>query len=314
MIAIAALQAGQYTLVKAPIAGAIVTNSLFMLGVSFVLGGCRFHVQTYNRVAARFQAGLLFLATVALLIPSTIGTRLPGEMEQFNRDLSIALALLLLLTYGLGLSFRLEPTGNYSPVSRRRWKPNGRSGWRLAHSSELPSWWRWSVKSLLIRPGSGGRLWNDPSLRRFPLSSPWSAERRKWWRAFSAARKNHLDLSISIALGSATQIALFVAPVLVLLSYVIGPTPMDLDFWPGAVANGLSRQPDFHSSVTNSGRSAWFLGLLVVVIYLMFAAALYLLPPGAKTDEGWRNRKAERIAWKHDPCVASKSDNNGGLE
>src|SRR5215475_10411897 len=108
VIAIAALQAGQYTLVKASIAGAIVTNSLFMLGVSFLLGGLRFRLQRFNRVAARFQAGLLFLATVALLIPSTIGTRVPHEMERFNRDLSIALSLLLLLAYGLGLFFSLK--------------------------------------------------------------------------------------------------------------------------------------------------------------------------------------------------------------
>ena len=73
VIAIIALQAGQYTLVKASIAGAIVTNSFFMLGMSFLLGGLRYHVQDFNRVGARFQAGLLFLATVALLIPSTIG-------------------------------------------------------------------------------------------------------------------------------------------------------------------------------------------------------------------------------------------------
>ena len=71
VIAITALQAGQYTLVKASIAGAIVTNSLFMLGMSFLLGGLRYHVQDFNRIGARFQAGLLFLATVALLIPST---------------------------------------------------------------------------------------------------------------------------------------------------------------------------------------------------------------------------------------------------
>ncbi len=66
VIAIAALQAGQYTLVKASVAGAIVTNSLFMLGASFLLGGLRFHLQEFNRVAARFQAGLLFLATIGL--------------------------------------------------------------------------------------------------------------------------------------------------------------------------------------------------------------------------------------------------------
>ena len=72
VIALAALRAGQYMLVKASIAGAIVTNTLFMLGASFLLGGLKHHVQEYNRVSARMQAGLLFLATVALLIPSAI--------------------------------------------------------------------------------------------------------------------------------------------------------------------------------------------------------------------------------------------------
>ena len=96
--------------------------------------------------------------------------------------------------------------------------------------------------------------------------------------AFSAARKNRLDLSVSIALGSAAQIALFVAPVLEPLSYFVGPAPMDLNFWPGAVAMILFATLTA-SLVTTSGRSAWFVGVLVVLVYLMFATALYLLPP-----------------------------------
>jgi Ca2+:H+ antiporter len=96
--------------------------------------------------------------------------------------------------------------------------------------------------------------------------------------AFSAARKNRLDLSVGIALGSASQIALFVAPVLVLLSYVLGPSPMDLTFWPGAVAMILIAMMTA-TLVTNAGRSAWFVGWLVTVVYLIFALTLYLLPP-----------------------------------
>jgi len=75
VIALTALHAGQYMLVKASVAGAIVANTLFMLGVSSLLGGLKHHLQEYNRVNARFQAGLLFLATVALLIPSAVGRR-----------------------------------------------------------------------------------------------------------------------------------------------------------------------------------------------------------------------------------------------
>ena len=96
--------------------------------------------------------------------------------------------------------------------------------------------------------------------------------------AFSGARKNRLDLSVGIALGSSSQIALFVAPVLVLLSYVLGPAPMDLQFWRGAVGMMLIATITV-SLVTNSGRSAWFLGVLLVMVYLIFAITLYLLPP-----------------------------------
>jgi Ca2+:H+ antiporter len=96
--------------------------------------------------------------------------------------------------------------------------------------------------------------------------------------ALSAARRNRLDLSVGIALGSAVQIALFVAPVLVLLSYLIGPVPMDLKFWQGAVAMMLIAAMTA-SLVTNAGKSAWFVGALVITVYLIFAMTLYLLPP-----------------------------------
>jgi len=99
--------------------------------------------------------------------------------------------------------------------------------------------------------------------------------------AFSGARKNRLDLSVGIALGSASQIALFVAPVLVLLSYVMGPAPMDLQFWPGAVVMMLISTLTA-SLVTNSGRSAWFMGVLVLLVYVIFGMTLYLLPPAAQ--------------------------------
>src|SRR5213079_418196 len=107
VIAIAALQAGQYTLVKASIAGAIVTNSLFMLGASFLLGGVRYHLQEFNRVAARFQAGLLFLATIALLIPSAVSEHETLGKAGLNQELSLALSFLLLVGYALGLWFSL---------------------------------------------------------------------------------------------------------------------------------------------------------------------------------------------------------------
>jgi Ca2+:H+ antiporter len=96
--------------------------------------------------------------------------------------------------------------------------------------------------------------------------------------AFAGARKNRLDLSVGIALGSAAQIALFVAPVLVLASYVLGPAPMNLQFWPGAVVMMLIATLTA-TLVSNGGRAAWFHGVLVLAVYLVLAITLYLLPP-----------------------------------
>src|SRR6516162_10718486 len=108
VIAITALRAGEYTLVKASIAGAIVTNTLFMLGVSFLLGGLTHHVQEYNRATARLDAALLFLATIALVSPSVIAKADLVPATALTQKLSIALAVLLIAGYGLGLLFSLK--------------------------------------------------------------------------------------------------------------------------------------------------------------------------------------------------------------
>ncbi len=109
MIALTALRAGQYVLVKASIVGAIVTNTLFMLGASFLIGGLKYHVQEYNRNTARLQASLLFLATIAILIPSVLAKADETTTHlSFMGPLSVALSVLLILIYGLGLVFSLK--------------------------------------------------------------------------------------------------------------------------------------------------------------------------------------------------------------
>src|SRR4051812_15124618 len=101
VIALTALKAGQYTLVKASVVGAIVTNSLFMLGASFLLGGLKFHEQEFNRMGARLQASLLFIASVALLVPSAIAQADAGG-GVITQKLSLGLAVLLIAGYALG--------------------------------------------------------------------------------------------------------------------------------------------------------------------------------------------------------------------
>jgi Ca2+:H+ antiporter len=279
IIALTALRAGQYMLVKASIAGAIVTNTLFMLGGSFLLGGLKHHVQEYNREGARLQAGLLFLAAVALLIPSAVSDADSGPAA-FTQRLSVGLAALLILAYGLGLVFSLKThrelfgSPEHAETGEAPW-PLGLAVATLAGVTVLVA----LVSEVFVESVQGAalELGMTPAFVGFIVVALVGGA-AEMAAAFSGARKNRLDLSVGIALGSAAQIALFVAPVLVLASYFIGPSPMDLQFWPGAVVMVLIAAMTA-SLVTNSGRSAWFVGVLVLMVYAIFAMTLYLLPP-----------------------------------
>jgi Ca2+:H+ antiporter len=280
VIALTALHAGQTTLVKASIAGAIVTNTLFMLGASFLLGGLKHHVQEYNSSSARLQAGLLFLATVAILVPSAVTEADSTAASAFTESLSVGLSVLLIAAYGLNLLFSLKTHraffggAEHAEAGEAPW-PLGLALATLAGVTVLVALvsevFVESVQQAAVAFGM------TPAFVGFIVVAlvGGAAEMAS---AFSGARKNRLDLSVGIALGSASQIALFVAPVLVLLSYVIGPAPMNLQFWPGAVVMMLIATMTA-SLVTSSGRSAWFVGVLVLMVYLVFAMTLYLLPP-----------------------------------
>ena len=119
VIALTALQAGQYLLVKASIAGAIVSNTLFMLGGSFLIGGLRHHEQQFNRVSARLQSSLLFLATVGLLVPSLVAQA--DGRESVTQSLSLGLAVLMIIAYGLSLVFSFE-NSQRGLRQRRSWR------------------------------------------------------------------------------------------------------------------------------------------------------------------------------------------------
>jgi len=282
VIALAALRAGEYMLVKASIAGAIVTNTLFMLGASFLLGGLRHHVQEFNKASARLQAGLLFLATIALLVPSTVATPDEAGRSEFIQALSVGLAVLLIGAYGLGMLFSLGThkeffgSASHGDAGEAPW-PMGVALGTLAVVTVLVA----LVSEVFVASvqEAAESFGMTPAFVGFIVVALVGAA-AEMASAFSGARKNRLDLSVGIALGSASQIALFVAPVLVLLSYPLGPTPMDLQFWPGAVAMMLIATITA-SFVVNSGRSAWFVGVLLLMVYMVFAMTLYLLPPQA---------------------------------
>jgi len=280
VIALTALSAGQYMLVKASIAGAIVTNTLFMLGASFLLGGLKHHTQEYNRVSARVQAGMLFLATVALLIPSAVVTADSSEGAAFTQKLSLGLAILLIVTYGLSMLFSLKTHRELfvSAVPAEEGEAPWPMGLALATLAGVTVLVALASEVFVESVQKAAEEFGmTPAFVGFIVVALVGGA-AEMTSAFSGARKNRLDLSVGIALGSASQIALFVAPVLVILSYFIGPTPMDLQFWPGAVVM-IFLATITAALVTNSGRSAWFVGVLILMVYLIFAMTLYLLPP-----------------------------------
>ena len=304
VIALTALRAGQYTLVKASIAGVIVANALFMLGASFLLGGLKHHVQEFNRANSRLQAGLLFLATIAILVPSAIAGVDSPAGSAFIGTLSVGLSVLLIAAYGLGMLFSL---GTHRELFAGAEHAEDEAPWPIALA--LATLAGVTVLVALVSEifvesvqEAAAAFAMTPAFVGFVVVAlvGGAAEMAS---AFSAARKNRLDLSVGIALGSATQIALFIAPVLVLLSYLIGPAPMDLQFWPGAVVMMLIAGVTA-SLVTSGGRSAWFLGVLLLLVYLVFAMTLYLLPPRLQGD-GSEPRKhgsadsthAARLRW-----------------
>ena len=282
VIALTALRAGMFDLVKASIAGAIMTNSLFMLGLALLLGGLRYHTQEYNRVTARLQAGMLFLASIALLVPSMIGSAGRPGNESFMLQLSIGLSVLLLVAYALGMLFSLR-THKELFVSAA----HGEAG-------EEEHLWPVRIAAVLLVivtvcvalvsevfvasvQYAAAAFGMTPAFVGFVIVSIVGAA-AEMMAAFTAARKNRLDLSVGIALGSSSQIALFVAPVLVLVSLLIAPMPMDLYFWPGAVIAVLISTFAV-IFITNSGRSTWYVGVMLLVVYATFALTLYLMPP-----------------------------------
>jgi len=277
IIGLTALRAGEYLLVKASLAGAIVTNTLFMTGAAFLLGGLRHHVQSFNSANTRLQVALLFLAAFALMVPSALADM---DSQVLPGSLSLVIAVILLVTYAGSLVFTLGTHKKYFAASAH--EEEGEQAWpvstavivllaatvAVALTSEI------FVDSL---SGASAAIGFTPAFVGFIVVAIVGAA-AEMTAAFSAARKDRLDLSLGISFGSASQIALFVAPVLVLLSYVLGPEPMSLQFWPGAVAM-IFVATLACALVTASGHSAWYIGFLMLMIYAVFGATLFILPP-----------------------------------
>jgi Ca2+:H+ antiporter len=228
------------------------------------------------------HSGLLLMATIALLAPAAVSELDLPRGELMAQNLSAAIAILLIVAYGLSMLFSLKThkeffaSEGHGETTEAKWPINLAVGTLLAVTVLVALVSEIFVESV---QKAAATLGMSPAFVGFIIVALVGAA-AEMAVAFSAARKNRLDMSVSIALGSASQIALFVAPVLVLLSYVVGPKPMDLQFWPGAVTMVMIATVTA-TFITNSGRSAWFIGALLVFIYVIFAMTLYVVPPGA---------------------------------
>ena len=283
IISIVALNAGLVEMVRASLIGAVLANLLLALGVSFFVGGIRYHSQEYNPAAARMYSTMLMLAAFSLMMPSAFHRFLASDVAlRQESQLDIGVALLLLAAYGLNLFFMLKThpevykaasSASHEEHEGALWSPT-RAIVTLLVASASAAW----MSEILVgaAEGTGQALgMSEVFIGMVFLAVIGGAAESG--SSIAMARKNKMDLSIGIALGSCVQITLFVAPVLVFLSYVVAPKPMMLEFSRAEVAL-LFLGVLIAAMVAGDGRSNWFKGVQLVTVYLIIAVSLYLIP------------------------------------
>jgi len=275
IIAVVALEADRADVVKASLVGSILGNVLTVLGLSFALGGARRERQYFDRTAASAAGAQLAVAAFGLLIPAVLaGTQAvrPAAME----GLSLATAVMLLLGYGAGLLFSLR-THAHLYTEEQEAAMHG-PGWGVRNSvvvlllatAGVAFLSDWLVAG--VTPVTVGLGWTPVFVGVILVALIGNAAEHA--SAVTVATRGQMDLSLSIALGSAAQIALFVAPVLVLLGLILGH-PMDLLFDTFEVA-AVVIAVALVNLLINDGESTWLEGVQLLVVYAILAVAFFV--------------------------------------
>lgn len=290
IIALFALNAGLQEVTKASIVGSVIGNVLLVLGASMFIGGLGRERQKFNQTSAGAQSSMLLLAIIAMMMPAVFvlvqgeGLPLPSsELVDFSSDvetLSLITAFVLIGAYVAGLVFSLR-------THRDLFNPTDESGQEDEHGEP------WSVRRSVgalamagiavavmseILVGSISETAEKAGISEFFIGAIVVAivgNAAEHWVAVLVARKDKMDLAVNIAIGSGAQIALFVAPVLVLASYVLGPGPMPLVF-NGFELAALLAAGLIANQVTQDGESTWFEGLQLLCVYLVIAVAFFI--------------------------------------
>jgi Ca2+:H+ antiporter len=273
--------------VKASIVGSIIGNILLVMGAAMVVGGWNREKQTFSHTAATAQSGMLFLALAALVFPAVFqlihGGSLPrvgDERVDFGSDLeklSLGVAIVLLVSYAAGLWFSLKthravfnPYSEEDEEEAHHW-PVKRAAIFLALSAVAVG----VMSEILV--GSISEASEDIGLSEFFVGVFVVAivgNAAEHWVAVLVAAKNKMDLAVNIAIGSSAQIALFVAPILVLASFVVGPDPMALVF-NGYELGALLFAVLIANLVTQEGESNWFEGVQLLALYAVLGLVFY---------------------------------------
>ena len=281
IIAIAALRAGLYDVVQASIVGSIVGNILLVLGAAMLAGGTKHKEQAYNAAGARSQATMLTLAAIALIVPAAFRAATGGSSSTELGKLSVTVSIVLLAVYALDLLFSLGThrslfAGSHEPEAAGHsaaWS-YGRSAGVLAAATVFIAWMS-EILVGAIEPAAQGLGLNDAFVGVFVVAILGNAAEHA--TAITAALKNKMDLSLSIAVGSSVQVALFVAPLLVLLSYALAPAPMNLAS-PGGLVLAILLAVLITGQVAGDGRSDWLKGVQLLAVYLVLGLTFFLLP------------------------------------
>lgn len=280
IIALVALRAGFFPMVLASLVGAILANLLLALGLAFFLGGLRHRDQTYRADATRVYVSMMLLAVVSMAVPSGFRSLAKGTIVD-EQHLNLAVAIVLLALYVLYLFFMLKTHphvfasegGEGHGAGAEQWSAARAVGTLLA-ASVLAAW----MSEILVgaAEGTGESLGMSQAFVGlvFLAIVGGAAESGS---AIAMGRANRMDLAVSIAIGSCIQIALFVAPVLVLLSYALAPEPLLLLF-PRVLVFTLFIAVILGAVVAGDGRSNWFKGVQLVVLYAVFAMMAYFIP------------------------------------
>ncbi|MQA75781.1 MAG: calcium/proton exchanger [Solirubrobacterales bacterium] len=287
IIALFALGAGLHEVVKASIVGSIIGNVLLVLGASMLVGGLGRKRQTFSVTAASAQATMLFLAAGALLMPAIFelvegqGLPAPGseliEYDSTVEHLSLAVAIVLAGTYVAGLFFSLRTHRDLFNPPYAQEEEEG-YGWSVRRSVLMLFIAGLAVGGMSeILVGSISEASESIGLSEFFIGVIVVAivgNAAEHWVAILVAYKDKMDLAVNIAIGSSAQIALFVAPVLVVASYFIGPEPLALVF-NGFELGGILIAILIANTVTRDGESNWFEGVQLMALYAILGIAFF---------------------------------------